>query len=558
MGPNPILVNTLTGPGASANTTAVNIDAAGHLYLTAANFQNVSVYNSDDSYYSPPTYNGLGYNVSGIAIDLNNYIYISGSGSIHSYAPLPSFGIQGTYGSGMNGLKYDPYNNLLYSARGNANVYIYQSNGGMPNLLNQSYIPASFAMNTGSSIDMVFNPVNSLIYATNGTRIEVHNPASSYFYTGTAYGDVWASFAAPFGIDVEPISGYLYLADITWGDLHTFSPNGANHTVFSDSQGDCEFVRLNNKCGKLYMSNYNSNIVSVYFDPFAWTSPGTSYLASLPLNQPLTLNAGYNLTITTNTLGTVPGGVTNGRVVTNVNGTSTGNICGLLYLNSGSTLTLAGGTLTPDINQGIVMNTGTLIDQFNSTLNFPMTIIAPSTITSNGGNTLKLAGTTTINNTSLTLNGAGITKITGNITGTGTLNVNGNINFANTVMFGGSINLSSGTPSLTANQIWGSIQGSAPLTMNNYMITLGADNTNQTYSGSLTGTGVIYKNGTGIQTFTGNLSGFTGMIVVTHGEVIINSSTPFGGKIINESTINTKNNTVINGDFVSSGTFIVG
>jgi hypothetical protein len=56
------------------------------------------------------------------------------------------------------------------------------------------------------------------------------------------------------------------------------------------------------------------------------------------------------------------------------------------------------------------------------------------------------------------------------------------------------------------------------------------------------------------------LSGFTGTISIDGGEVIINSSTSFNGKIVNNTgaTVNTKNNTVINGDFVSNGMFIVG
>jgi autotransporter-associated beta strand protein len=462
---------------------------------------------------------------------------------IAPFSPIPAFVLQTPYGGGGLGIKFDPYNNLIYEAGGGGAGAIYKlGGGGYFNILNT---PASFSANTGGACDAVYNPVNSMLYVgntTNGIGIEVHNPATNYSYV-TSYGSTWGMYVLN-GIDIEPISGYIYVTDPYRATFHTGSSIGANHNVVSSSGGIG--IKVNNRNGKIYNAGG-----AIHFDPFAWSSPGTSYLMSLPLNQNLKLNAGYNLTMSSGTLPGVSGSITG-------LGASPTAGMGVLSLNAGSTLTLAGGILTPDINQGIVMNTGILVDQNNSTLNFPMTVIAPSTITSNGGNTLKLAGTTTINNTTLTLNGAGITKITGNITGTGTLNVNGNINFANTVMFGGSINLSSGTPSLTANQIWGSIQGSAPLTMNNYMITLGADNTNQTYSGSLTGTGVIYKNGTGIQTFTGNLSGFTGMIVVSHGEVIINSSTPFGGKIINESTINTKNNTVINGDFVSSGTFIVG
>jgi autotransporter-associated beta strand protein len=544
MGPNPILVNTIAPIGLYAYnfSDCLNIDTVGRIYVTDYINQRIHVYNMDDSIYAIPTFS-TGVSIEGIALDSYNNVYV-GAGSLRSFTSIdagPPFIFQGSYGSVNEGIKYDPYNNLLYASSNTANAYIYKSNGGVPNLLNQANIPASFSMNAGTPCDMVYNPFNSMIYASNlaSLGVEIHNPSNNYLYTGTTLGNSWGLSGYMF-IDVEPISGYLYLDDTFAYRLHTFSPIGTNHGSISlgvENQG----IRLNNKNGKIYTANNRFNSIYVYFDPFAWTAPGTTYLASLPLNQNLTLNAGYNLTMTGGTMGA-----------------QAGNNVSPISLNAGSTLTLAGGTLTPDINQGIVMNTGTLVDQFNSTLNFPMRIIAPSTITSNGGNTLKLAGTTTINNTSLTLNGAGITKITGNITGTGTLNVNGNINFANTVMFGGSINLSSGTPSLTANQIWGSIQGSAPLTMNNYMITLGADNTNQTYSGSLTGTGVIYKNGTGIQTFTGNLSGFTGMIVVSHGEVIINSSTPFGGKIINESTINTKNNTVINGDFNSSGTFIVG
>jgi autotransporter-associated beta strand protein len=528
---------------------SVTFDSYGRIYSVSRNNQ-LFVFNPDDTFFSTPIYSLPAFITIGVAVDFYNHVYVAGT--VHAFSSIDSgltpYG--GAYGSGGNyQLKFDPYNNLLYFGTGLNYLSIFQSNNGTPNLLNQANIPSSLYMNSGNAFDAVYNPTNSLLYVSNNSfvGIQLYNPATSYGYVST-YGNTWGLGITC--IDVEPVSGYLYVTDLQNRNMHTFSSNGSNHAVISmpfNSDG----LRINNKTGKIYGGGNTYSSVVVYFDPFAWTSPGTSYLMSLPLNQNLALNAGYNLTMSS---GTIPG--VSGSII-GLGASPTAGM-GVLSLNAGSTLTLAGGILTPDINQGIVMNTGTLVDQFNSTLNFPMTVNAPSTITSNGGNTLKLAGTTTINNTTLTLNGAGTTKITGNITGTGTLNVNGNINFANTVMFGGSINLSSGTPSLTANQIWGSLQGSAPLTMNNYMITLGADNTNQTYSGSLTGTGVIYKNGTGIQTFNGNLSGFTGMIVVSHGEVIINSSTPFGGKIINNSTINTKNNTVINGDFTTSGTFIVG
>jgi fibronectin-binding autotransporter adhesin len=64
------------------------------------------------------------------------------------------------------------------------------------------------------------------------------------------------------------------------------------------------------------------------------------------------------------------------------------------------------------------------------------------------------------------------------------------------------------------NAAVGSISGAGNITLGSGSLTVGADNTSQTFSGALTGSGLFTKLGTGTETLSGDGSGFTGNMVV--------------------------------------------
>jgi autotransporter-associated beta strand protein len=713
MGPNPILVNTLAPIGTPfVNAWGVTTDSSGLLYVSNRNVSRINLFYPDDSVYSTASFGTTTWGC-GVAVDSNNYIYLGqpGAGYTSIWNPKPSFSSYGTIpliGGGT--IQYDNKNNLFYILTTSANIY--NNNGIITNPLNHSL--SSFAFNSGGGGGSMTNYTsnsNYYISTNNGIvgTIEVRSPYPNYSYLAT-YGAGWSSPLAIIsaGLDIEPISGNLYIIDYSNNRLVSSTNLGVYQNAFINASGfnfnGPSSIKLVNSTGKIYITNQSSaNLVSILFDPFSWTAPGTSYLATLPLNQALTLNTGYNLTMTINA------GFTGST-------SSGGSAVGPVQLNPNAILTLAGGILTPDATQGITLASGTLVDQANSTISTPMNVTAASTVTSRAGNTLRLSGAMTITNpltfngpgttvlsgvnsgvggvtiasgstvglgsntalgtstlflnpnttiqatnsttnantinftngignvdtygNSLTLNGStiingtlnkiglgtlimagvgsgsggvtvsngtlaigsntalgnvaiamngGIIQAAGNIsipnmitgntpftmdTQSNTLTHTGNLMGNNTLTkvgsgtlvmsgsnnYAGSINISSGAITLGTNEIWGSVQGSGTLNLGNYLFFVGKDNTNQTFSGKLTGSNLIHKQGTGIITFTGDLSGFTGTISIDGGEVIINSSTAFNGKIVNNTgaSVNTKNNTVINGDFVSSGVFIVG
>ena len=710
-GPNPILVNTITPTGGNAFITSgpfyINLDSLNRVYATEFAGNLLHVFNQDDSLFSTPVYslNPLvaGITTGGLGTDSNNNVYISNraTNTVRSFTSVDNgLTVGSSYGTGNRTCKYDRYNNLLYSGL-NSNGYIYQNNGGNPNFLNVSFSPASYPLNGGGYSDASFNPVNSMLYVSNtsaATGVEVHNPASNYGYV-TTYGSGWGLGVTDL-LDVEPISGYLYLTDQA-SNIHTATFNGNNYNTVGTPLRNVG-IKLNNKSGKIYTANYFDYSVSVYFDPFAWSSPGTSYIASLPLNQALTLNAGYNLNIAQGSMGST----------TNL-GSSPAITAGTLSLNGSSVLTLAGGTLT--IGTGLTFNTGTLVDQVNSIITAPITLSGASTVTSqfnntltfngvisganpltfnglgkvvlNGNNTnsgghalssgtltvgsstaLGLGGTLTVSTGStleagtsltfnnpivpayaawnidtqfytlthsgnMTLNGTQINKIgtgtltmTGTKTGNGSITVNGGtlsvgtstgignamitmnsgttfqvsssialgnmisgngaftldtqgntlthnsylsgsgtltkigagtliLNGANN--YQGSVNIAGGTIQLAASESWGSFQGSGTLNMGANMILMGKDNTNQTFSGNIIGSGIIHKLGTGTLTLTGDLSAFTGTINVEGGQVILNSTTTFGGTLVNYGILDFKSNSTVTGSITNNGGAVI-
>jgi fibronectin-binding autotransporter adhesin len=515
--PYPMLVNRINY---GSTLGYVNVDSSGLVYVTATANQKLLVYNVDDTQYSTAPYSfpyALGYTPGGIALDSNNNIYIAKSGgglgtSIYPYSSFSAgFTPAAAFGNGYKGLKYNSSNNLLYSAYyngagGSGNIYVYGPTGGSPNFL--STPSTSFAMNAGGlAFDMVYNPQSSKIYASIGLAAGAQVFSNTYVYS-TTYGAAWP-LSASSGIDVEPTSGYLYS-----GSSMTFPSDGSSHTspFVTGLTIPSSSIRVNTSNGKIYAINGNN--LSIYFDPFAWTSPGATYLASLHLQKTLTLNTGYNIVMTTGTAGTVAG-ITNGQSFNSTLG-------GAITIDNGGTLTLNGGSFTPDPTQGIrfVSSLAQIMDQANSTINCPITISGGGSFNSSVGNVLTINGNMAINS-GLSFYSPGRVNLYGNNSGSGGVYLTpiGPM----TVGVGGTNPLGTGTVNVFSNS---TIQALANnITMPNSFQILGGALTVDTQAYNM-----IFSDSSGTSTFNG-------LTKIGSGNLTINSNASGGYLQINNGTL---------------------
>ncbi len=247
------------------------------------------------------------------------------------------------------------------------------------------------------------------IFSNTGTFI------SQFGTPGTGPGQ----FEGPFGVAINSITGQIIVADVT-GRVQIFDSVG-NYQSEIDGLQTPLFIALNTHSGQIMISNGTANIVKIYFDPTMWNLPGTSNLRTLPLNQILSLNNGFNL---------------------NVVGTTTLSAGAVLTLNSGSsfvtgTLSMDGGSLSDNNNSiipspiNLTVNNGTFISGLNNTLTLSGNITGPGSFTKLGPGTIQLSGNnnytggTNINNGKLVVNGGilgpVIVNSAGTLAGTGTI-----------------------------------------------------------------------------------------------------------------------------------------
>lgn len=67
----------------------------------------------------------------------------------------------------------------------------------------------------------------------------------------------------------------------------------------------------------------------------------------------------------------------------------------------------------------------------------------------------------------------------------------------------------------------GSLAGAGTVTLGGAALTAGDNNTSTTFSGTLSGSGALVKSGTGVLTFTGDSSGYTGTTTVSGGKLLV-------------------------------------
>ena len=169
----------------------------------------------------------------------------------------------------------------------------------------------------------------------------------------------------------------------------------------------------------------------------------------------------------------------------------------------------------------------------------------------------------------------GIKKI-----GTGTLTLSGSNNYSGgTTLAGGSISgydgdltlasIISGTfaPSsavtLTANVSAGGLSGSSNINLSSYTLTIGSDNGSASYSGVLSGSGAITKQGSGTLTLTG-VNTYSGNTTISAGTLTLGGSGNLGngsyaGAIVNSGVFkfNTSANLISTGVISGSGNVLV-
>ena len=169
----------------------------------------------------------------------------------------------------------------------------------------------------------------------------------------------------------------------------------------------------------------------------------------------------------------------------------------------------------------------------------------------------------------------GIKKI-----GTGTLTLSGSHNYSGgTTLAGGSISgydgdltlasIISGTfaPSsavtLTANVSVGGLSGSSNINLSSYTLTIGSDNGSASYSGVLSGSGAITKQGSGTLTLTG-VNTYSGNTTISAGTLTLGGSGNLGngsyaGAIVNSGVFkfNTSANLISTGVISGSGNVLV-
>ncbi|MEW6647451.1 MAG: autotransporter domain-containing protein [Pseudomonadota bacterium] len=266
-------------------------------------------------------------------------------------------------------------------------------------------------------------------------------------------------------------------------------------------------------------------------------------------------NGSGTLTITnggavSNTNGTIGRGFNASSTVT-VNGagstwTNSGNLIvgvlgpGTLTVSDGAAVNVAAGTGTVTLAESHLSSSGTLNigdggaagilnaasvtgGSGTATLNFNHTS-NPYYFTNDGtsgGTAINITGSTAVNH-----NGSGTTFLTGTNTYTGGTTVNaGTLSLAggSAIADTGAVVVNGGgTLDLAASETIGSLAGAGNVTLNTNTLTTGGNNASTTYSGAMTGSGMLTKTGTGTFTLTGN-SEFTAPTFVKGGTLDISS-----------------------------------
>ena len=329
----------------------------------------------------------------------------------------------------------------------------------------------------------------------------------------------------------------------------TFDTNGNNVTLASTFSGTGGLTKMG--FGTLTLSGnnlydggtaLNAGTLAVSSDVNLGNSAGglafgggaLQFLSGFTSNRAVTLNAG--------------GGTfdTNGNAAT-LSGTI-GGTGGLTKIGNG-TLTLAGSNL---YSGGTALNAGTLAVGSNSALGTGDLTFANGTTLQAAANGLSLANAMTLNGTSTVDTQANALTLSGNIVGTGGLTKigSGTLTLSGPSTYTGATNVNAGTlqagvanafAPLSAftiasgatldfngfDQAVGSLAGAGAVTLGAATLVTGGDNTSTTFSGTISGSGALFKIGPGTLTLTGT-STYAGGTMIAGGLVNFNAASNFG------------------------------
>lgn len=267
------------------------------------------------------------------------------------------------------------------------------------------------------------------------------------------------------------------------------------------------------------------------------------------------LHLGGGVTVTETDFTVSGTGVSSGGAIRNVDGSNT--LASTVNLAGATTVTNAGGTLALSGTVGLGANTLTVVGGSGTTFSGSIQGTGAysqtsGTVTFSGGSANTYSGTTTVTAGTLSLGKtSGVNALAGgaiNIGSGATLSLLASEQIANnsgllTVSSGGTLQLNTFTETIDTLAGAGLIDLGA-----SGRLALGSNNGSSTFGGSVTGSGVLEKLGSGSLTFNSSLN-FTGELRLNAGTVVLN------GYNLTVGTLHITGNSVI--DFGSSSAAIL-
>jgi autotransporter-associated beta strand protein len=171
---------------------------------------------------------------------------------------------------------------------------------------------------------------------------------------------------------------------------------------------------------------------------------------------------------------------------------------------SAGTLQVGNGGAYGTLGSGNILNNGVLAFNRSGTATVSNSISGTGSLSQNGGGTILISGNNTYTG--------------GTMINAGTLLTSSNERLADT----GAVTVNTGAAfKLGGNETIGSLNGAGSADLGSKNLTLSSGG----FSGVISGSGDIYKTGTGVFTLSGNSSGFTGDLYLQGGSVVAGSST---------------------------------